>query len=184
LRITEAMEMMKLELAAIFVFVCTLPAFSFCDGSCGKGEEITGNAICWYNGTCCSEGRCWTNGTCYRDGACCWGNGTCCKAGKCSKEAICYMSNRLCCAQGFCWENATCYQNETCCAGGYCWGGAQAKRTQLSRASSLELLQEFNRTRVRIDISDWHRPRGSGQDRRDDGLDSGDPNGPVEDSDS
>ena len=184
MRITEAMEMMRLELAAIFVFVCTLPAFSFCDGPCGKGEEITGNAICWYNGTCCSEGRCWTNGTCYRDGACCWGNGTCCKAGKCSKEAICYMSNRLCCAQGFCWENATCYQNETCCAGGYCWRGAQAKTTKLSRASSLELLQEFNRTRARIDISDRPRPRGGGQDKQDDEPDNGGPDGQDEDSDS
>jgi hypothetical protein len=39
LRITEAMEMMRLELTAIFVFVCALPAFSFCDGPCGKEKR-------------------------------------------------------------------------------------------------------------------------------------------------
>jgi hypothetical protein len=158
-------------IAFFLLSVCMSPALGFCDGPCVAGENLTGNVICWYNGTCCAEGKCWTGGVCYRDGACCWGNGTCCVDGKCDGAATCYMSNRLCCAQAMCWENATCYQNGTCCAGGYCWSKPKAETEQvsgqstgstavISRERSLELLQEFSRTRERIDISDRPRPQG------------------------
>lgn len=159
---------MRWAAAAILVLVYTVPALGFCDGPCLNGDEIIGDAFCWFNGTCCSGGKCWTNGTCYQDGTCCWGNGTCCAGGKCQSSATCYYSNRLCCALGTCWENATCYQNGTCCAAGYCWSSDQARTDQdaarssgvvISRERSLELLQEFSRTRERIDVSDRPRPR-------------------------